>query len=69
MQSSFRPVAFRLSLSEVAALAEATARVLLGTQRATPRFAFAFRLCVRLPAIGDIRDPRSGDGIGKPEPI
>ena len=59
MQSSFRPVALRLSLSDVAALAEATARALL--QR-SPRLAFAFHL--RLPAAGSGAGPAP---TGKPE--
>lgn len=44
MQNSFRPVAFRLPLSQVAALADAGAGALLYRWRHGPRLAFGFRL-------------------------
>jgi hypothetical protein len=49
MQSSFRPVAIRLPLSDVAALAQATAATLLHRCLGL-RFAFAFRLRLRAVA-------------------
>ena len=50
MQNSFRPVALRLPLSAVAALAAATARHLAGRRSWTGPLAVVFRF--RLPAIG-----------------
>jgi hypothetical protein len=47
MQSSFRPVAFRLPLSEVAALADAGARAMLHRWRHGARLAFGFRIELR----------------------
>ena len=44
MQTSFRPVSLRLPLSDVAALASATARVLAGRWQQGSPLAFAFRL-------------------------
>lgn len=50
MQNSFRPVALRLPLSAVAALAAATARHLAGRRPWPGPLAVTFRF--RLPAIG-----------------
>ena len=44
MQNSFRPVALRLSLSDVAALAAATARALMVRWRRDRPLSFGFRL-------------------------
>jgi hypothetical protein len=48
MQNSFRPVALRLPLSDVAALADATARAIAPRRRRDQTPAFAFRLRLRL---------------------
>jgi hypothetical protein len=47
MPSSFRPVALRLPLTEVAALAAATARSFFSRDRRERPLAFAFRLSLR----------------------
>ena len=47
MPSSFRPVALRLPLTEVAALAAATARSFFSGYRRERPLAFAFRLTLR----------------------
>lgn len=47
MKSSFRPVAFRLPLSEVAALADAGARAMLHRWRHGARLVFGFRIQLR----------------------
>ena len=47
MQSSFHPVALRLPLSEVAALAAATARAFLPRWRRDRPLAMAYRLRLR----------------------
>ncbi len=52
MQNSFRPVALRLPLSDVAALAAATARSLTGRWRRDRTLVFAFRLRLRLALAG-----------------
>jgi hypothetical protein len=51
MQSSFRPVALRLPLSDVAALAAATARLVTGRWRSERALGFAFRLRLRAVAV------------------
>lgn len=48
MQNSFRPVALRLPLSDVAALAAATARALATRWLRDRSIAFAFRLRLRM---------------------
>ena len=48
MQNSFRPVALRLPLSDVAALAAATARALATRWLRDRPIAFAFRLRLRM---------------------
>lgn len=52
MQNSFRPVALRLPLSDVAALAAATARSLAGRWRRDRTLVFAFRLRLRPSVAG-----------------
>ena len=47
MQCSFRPVALRLPLTEVAALAAATARSFFNGHRRERPLAFGFRLSLR----------------------
>ena len=47
MQNSFRPVALRLPLSDVAALAAATARAFMDRRRRDRPLAFGFRLHLR----------------------
>ncbi len=50
MQNSFRPVALRLPLSDVAALAAATARALATRWLRDRPMAFAFRLRLHMAA-------------------
>ena len=71
MQSSFRPVAFRLSLSEVAALADAGARAMLHRWRHGARLVFGFRVelganrnCVCLRAAEAIPEAPQADNNG-----
>ena len=65
MQSSFRPLALRLSLSDVAALADATARALL---ERSPRLSFAFRLRLSAAArsAGPVSTPEAQPGLPYP---
>lgn len=58
MQTSFRPVSLRLPLSDVAALASATARVFAGRWRQGSPLAFAF--CFRLRPPSARRSRESG---------
>jgi hypothetical protein len=71
MQSSFRPIAYRLSLSEVAALADAGARAMLHRWRHGARLVFGFRVqlganrnCVCLRAAEAIPDAPKVDNSG-----
>jgi hypothetical protein len=66
MQSSFRPVALRLSLSDVAALAAATARGFVDRWRRDRPLALALRL--RLRSLAPL--PKAGwtDAAALPDP-
>ena len=52
MSSSFRPVALKVPLSDVAALAAATARVLAANWRRDRPLVFAFRLRLKAIPVG-----------------
>ena len=65
MPSSFRPVALRLPLTDVAALAAATARSFFSRNRRERPLAFAFRL--RLQAVSANAQMGWTEASGLPE--
>lgn len=67
MPNSFRPVAFRLPLSDVAALAAATARALAFRWRRDRPLAFGFRLS--LVSAGTLRGAGWTNAVASPARI